>query len=213
MQYLLWHDCRLSWLYFICVHTLTSSLSQSSIQCPDCTSDNCDILNQLVAIGQDCSSDRHYMALGCLVAGNITLIGNNHTVPMLHQLVHNDMTFVVFPLVWSVFSCIILRKLMFVTIQSWWIKVCHTSKNVSDRTQGITSKSKHIPPKCIQWLHKGIMMSVQSLSPCLHIGLCFMEMKSSPGCVWMIDDWWRVSRHITRIGNTSLLKQWSLPCV
>jgi len=93
------------------------------------------------------------------------------------------------------------------------IKVFHMSKNVSNRTQGIAPKSNPISPECMQWLHEGIIMSVQSLSPFPHIGLCFMEMKSLPSCIWMINDWRRVLRHIARIGNTSWLKQWPLPGV
>ena len=47
-----------------------------------------------------------------------------------------------------------------VMIWIWQIKVFHTSENVLNRTQGITPKSNHIQPKCIQWLHKGIIITI-----------------------------------------------------
>ena len=50
-----------------------------------------------MAIGQD-RGERHWAALSRLATGNNASMGDNHTAPVLQQIVHNDMTFVVFPL-------------------------------------------------------------------------------------------------------------------
>ena len=42
--------------------------------------------------------ERHCMSLSRLATGDITLLGNNHVVPVLQELVHDDMIFAVFPL-------------------------------------------------------------------------------------------------------------------
>ena len=48
--------------------------------------------------------DRHSMALSRLATGNDVFRGDNHIVPVLHQITHGDMTFAVFPLMATGFS-------------------------------------------------------------------------------------------------------------
>jgi hypothetical protein len=55
------------------------------------------VLIRLVAIGRD-RGERHRAALSRLATGNTALRGDNHAVPVLREIVHGDMTFVVFPL-------------------------------------------------------------------------------------------------------------------
>ena len=50
-----------------------------------------------MAIGED-RGERHRMSLSRLATGDIALLGNNHVVPILKELVHDDMIFAVFPL-------------------------------------------------------------------------------------------------------------------
>jgi hypothetical protein len=50
-----------------------------------------------MAIGED-RGERHRMSLSRLATGNSALLGNNHVVPVLQEIVHDDMIFAVFPL-------------------------------------------------------------------------------------------------------------------
>ena len=50
-----------------------------------------------MAIGED-RGERHLVSLARLATGDNALRGSNHTVPVLRQLVHEDMIFAVFPL-------------------------------------------------------------------------------------------------------------------
>ena len=50
-----------------------------------------------MAIGED-RGERHRIALSRLGTGDNALRGTNHTVPVLRELVHEDMIFAVFPL-------------------------------------------------------------------------------------------------------------------
>jgi len=50
-----------------------------------------------MAIGRD-RGEKHSMALSRLAAGDVAAMGENHTVPVLQQIVNKDMTFAVFPL-------------------------------------------------------------------------------------------------------------------
>jgi len=54
-------------------------------------------------IGRD-RGEKHSMALSCLAAGNMAAMGENHTVPVLRQIVNKEMTFAVFPLMSTVFD-------------------------------------------------------------------------------------------------------------
>ncbi|THH11172.1 hypothetical protein EW146_g8140 [Bondarzewia mesenterica] len=75
-------------------------LSKNSIHCPARTTDNCDVLIRLMAIGQD-RGERHRMALSRLATGNNALRGENHVVPVLKEVVYDDMVFAIFPLMWT----------------------------------------------------------------------------------------------------------------
>lgn len=55
---------------------------KSTIHCPARTTDNRDVLIRLMAVGED-RGERHRI---------------NHAVPVLQELVHDDMIFAVFPL-------------------------------------------------------------------------------------------------------------------
>ena len=72
-------------------------LLKSTIHCPARTTDNRDVLIRLMAIGED-RGERHLVSLARLATGDNALRGSNHTVPVLRQLVHEDMIFAVFPL-------------------------------------------------------------------------------------------------------------------
>ena len=50
-----------------------------------------------MAIGED-RGERHRMALSRVATGDNALRGSNHAVPVLRELVHDDMIFAVFPL-------------------------------------------------------------------------------------------------------------------
>jgi hypothetical protein len=56
-----------------------------------------------MAIGED-RGERHLMSLSRLATGDNALQGRNHTVPVLRELVHDDMIFAVFPLLASDFD-------------------------------------------------------------------------------------------------------------
>jgi hypothetical protein len=72
-------------------------LLKSTIHCPARTTDNRDVLIRLMAIGED-RGERHRMALSRVATGDNALRGTNHAVPVLRELVHDDMIFAVFPL-------------------------------------------------------------------------------------------------------------------
>jgi hypothetical protein len=50
-----------------------------------------------MTIGED-RGERHQKSLSHLATGDIALDGRNHTVPVLRELVHDNMIFAVFPL-------------------------------------------------------------------------------------------------------------------
>jgi hypothetical protein len=50
-----------------------------------------------MAIGED-RGERHRMSLSRVATGDNALRGTNHAVPVLRELVHDDMIFAVFPL-------------------------------------------------------------------------------------------------------------------
>ena len=56
-----------------------------------------------MAIGED-RGERHRMALARLATGDNALRGSNHAVPVLRELVHDDLIFAVFPLLSMGFS-------------------------------------------------------------------------------------------------------------
>jgi len=66
-----------------------------TIHCPARTTDNRDVLIRLMAIGED-RGENHRIALSRLGTGDNALRGTNHTVPVLRELVHEDMIFAVF---------------------------------------------------------------------------------------------------------------------
>ena len=72
-------------------------LFKSTIHCPARTTDNRDVLIRLMAIGED-RGERHRNALSRVATGDNALRGTNHAVPVLRELVHEDMVFAVFPL-------------------------------------------------------------------------------------------------------------------
>jgi len=49
-----------------------------------------------MAIGQD-RGESHRLALSRLATDDMSLTGPNHTIPVLDELVHEDMVFAVFP--------------------------------------------------------------------------------------------------------------------
>ncbi|KAF8523030.1 kinase-like domain-containing protein [Gautieria morchelliformis] len=67
-----------------------------AIHCPARTIDNRYVLIRLVAKGDD--GLNHLAALRRLGTGAVAFRGDNHIVPMLREIVLDDMTFVVFPL-------------------------------------------------------------------------------------------------------------------
>jgi hypothetical protein len=56
-----------------------------------------------MAIGED-RGERHRMSLSRVATGDNALRGTNHAVPVLRELVHDDMIFAVFPLLSMCFT-------------------------------------------------------------------------------------------------------------
>jgi hypothetical protein len=81
----------------ICFSGLTLTNFKNNIHCPARTTDNRDVLIRLMAIGED-RGERYRKSLSRLATGNNALRGNNHAVPVLQEIVHDDMIFAVFPL-------------------------------------------------------------------------------------------------------------------
>jgi hypothetical protein len=74
------------------------NLLKGTIHCPARTTDNFrDVLIRLMAIDKD-RGERHRMSLSRLATGDNALRGDNHAVPVLREIVHDDMIFAVFPL-------------------------------------------------------------------------------------------------------------------
>jgi hypothetical protein len=69
---------------------------QKAIHCPARTIDNRYVLIRLVVKGDD--GMNHLVALRRLGTGDVAFRGENHIVPMLREIVLDDMIFVVFPL-------------------------------------------------------------------------------------------------------------------
>ena len=86
-----------------CIISKSHRSLKNSIHCPARTTDGRDVLIRLIAIGAD-RDERHFAALSRLATGDNALRGDNHIVPVLKEIVHEDMTFVVFPLMASGFD-------------------------------------------------------------------------------------------------------------
>ena len=56
-----------------------------------------------MAISED-RGERHRMSLSWVATGDSALRGSNHAVPVLRELVHDDMIFAVFPLLSRCFT-------------------------------------------------------------------------------------------------------------
>jgi hypothetical protein len=76
---------------------------QNSPHCPARTNDNRDVLIRIMTIGED-HGEGHRRALSRLATGHNALRGDNHVVPMLGEIVRDDMTFAIFPLLYEGFD-------------------------------------------------------------------------------------------------------------
>jgi hypothetical protein len=88
-----------------------------------------------MAIGID-RGEKHRAALSRLVANDNVSSGNNHTVPMLKEIVHDDMIFGVFPLMsadfqdlwYYIFSEVIdvTKQVLEVGLFGLFVSMCYT---------------------------------------------------------------------------------------
>jgi hypothetical protein len=73
-----------------------TGIYQKACMCPARTLDHRDVLIRLIVKGDQ--GAKHYEALCHLATGHVAQCGDNHAVPVLRWLYHEDMTFAVFPL-------------------------------------------------------------------------------------------------------------------
>jgi hypothetical protein len=76
--------------------TDVAGISQTARMCPARTLDHRDVLIRLIVKGDQ--GAKHLEALRRLATGEVAQRGDNHAVPVLQWLYHEDMTFAVFPL-------------------------------------------------------------------------------------------------------------------
>jgi hypothetical protein len=82
--------------FFILIALLRVPGFQKAIHCAARTTDNHDVLIRLITKGAD--GGNHLTALRRLATGRIASRGDNHAVPVLREIVYEDMVFAVFPL-------------------------------------------------------------------------------------------------------------------
>ena len=77
--------------------THNKHLLQRNIHCAATTEDGRHVLIRLIKKGDQ--GETHLQVLRRIASGGVALLGDNHALPVLHEIVHDDMVFVVFPLV------------------------------------------------------------------------------------------------------------------
>jgi len=81
-----------------CRDTFRGSFDMAkTIHCPARTSDGRDVLIRLIAVGSDREED-YQKAMDRLAVGTTAALGDNHVLPILDKIEHDDMLFHVFPL-------------------------------------------------------------------------------------------------------------------
>ena len=77
--------------------THNKHLLQRNIHCAATTEDGRHVIIRLIKKGDQ--GETHLQVLRRIASGGVALLGHNHALPVLHEIVHDDMVFVVFPLV------------------------------------------------------------------------------------------------------------------
>ena len=72
-------------------------LLQRNIHCAATTEDGRHVLIRLIKKGDQ--GETHLQVLRQIASGGVALLGDNHALPVLREIIHDDMVFVVFPLV------------------------------------------------------------------------------------------------------------------
>ena len=72
-------------------------LFQRNIHCAATTDDGRHVVIRLIKKGDQ--GETHLQVLRRIASGGAALLGDNHTLPVLREIVHDDMVFVLFPLV------------------------------------------------------------------------------------------------------------------
>ena len=80
----------------------TNYLLQRNIHCAATTDDGRHVVIRLIKKGDQ--GETHLQVLRRIASGGVALLGDNHALPVLREIVHEDMVFVLFPLVSSGFS-------------------------------------------------------------------------------------------------------------
>ena len=75
----------------------TNNLFQRNIHCAATTDDGRHVVIRLIKKGDQ--GETHLQVLRRIASGGAALRGDNHTLPVLCEIVHDDMVFVLFPLV------------------------------------------------------------------------------------------------------------------
>ena len=84
-------------MWLLSPDTHNKHLLQRNIHCAATTEDGRHVLIRLIKKGDQ--GETHLQVLRRIASGGVALLGDNHALPALREIVHNDMVFVVFPLV------------------------------------------------------------------------------------------------------------------
>ena len=82
---------------FFSPDTHNKHLLQRNIHCAATTEDGRYVLIHLIKKGVQ--GKTHLQVLRQIASGGVALLGDNHALPVLREIIHDDMVFVVFPLV------------------------------------------------------------------------------------------------------------------
>ena len=74
----------------------TNNLLQRNIHCAATTDDGRHVVIRLIKKGDQ--GETHLQVLRRIASGGVGLLGDNHALPVLREIVHDDMVFVLFPL-------------------------------------------------------------------------------------------------------------------
>ena len=82
--------------FFLLTPTM-NNLLQRNIHCAATTDDGRHVVIRLIKKGDQ--GETHLQVLRRIASGGVALLGDNHALPVLREIVHDDMVFVLFPLV------------------------------------------------------------------------------------------------------------------
>ena len=93
-------ECLLLTRWYVASFLLTpttNNLLQRNIHCAATTDDGRHVVIRLIKKGDQ--GETHLQVLRRIASGAVASLGDNHTLPVLLEIVHDDMVFVLFPLV------------------------------------------------------------------------------------------------------------------